>query len=165
MATALEKLCCRDYAGGVSPPLLRFAELGEIGSEVEVQIEVAQGSFVKRKPDGSIDFVSPLRCPYNYGSILGTLAADGDPLDALVLGPKLGYGVRCTVQVRAVVNFVDAGELDPKVICSQQPLDPTDMAGVEAFFGRYARLKGWLNRLRRRRGPTRFNGWLAELDR
>ena len=37
--------------------------------EVEVVIEVPRGSFLKRGSTGQIDFISPLPCPYNYGSV------------------------------------------------------------------------------------------------
>ena len=59
---------------------------------VEVIIEVPRGGFIKRHPDGAVDFVSPVPCPFNYGSVEGSEAADGDPQDALVLGPTLQPG-------------------------------------------------------------------------
>jgi hypothetical protein len=37
--------------------------------EVEVLIEIPRGSFVKRGSTGHVDFVSPLPCPFNYGSV------------------------------------------------------------------------------------------------
>ena len=37
--------------------------------EVEVVIEVPRGSFLKRGSTGHIDFISPLPCPFNYGSV------------------------------------------------------------------------------------------------
>jgi inorganic pyrophosphatase len=37
--------------------------------EVEVVIEVPRGSFLKRRSTGHIDFISPLPCPFNYGSV------------------------------------------------------------------------------------------------
>ena len=37
--------------------------------ELEVVIEVPRGSFLKRGSTGRVDFVSPLPCPYNYGSV------------------------------------------------------------------------------------------------
>ncbi len=160
---ALEKAVAGVYPIMVSEPELCFAQLGVIKARVEVSIEVTRGSYVKRRPNGSIDFVSPLRCPYNYGSITDTLGEDGDPWDALVLGDKLDYGLRCVVPVRGVVDFIDAGQRDPKVVCSHAPLLDEDRRAVEVFFLRYARLKGVLNRLRLRRGRTCFGGWLEQL--
>jgi inorganic pyrophosphatase len=37
--------------------------------EVEVVIEVPQGSFLKRGSSGRIDFVSPLPRPFKYGAV------------------------------------------------------------------------------------------------
>ncbi len=37
--------------------------------EVEEVIEVPRGSFVKRGSRGEFDFLSPLPCPFNYGSV------------------------------------------------------------------------------------------------
>ena len=57
--------------------------------EVEVVIEVPRFSFLKRGSTGHIDFISPLPCPFNYGSVPTHLGMEGDLLDALVLGPRL----------------------------------------------------------------------------
>jgi inorganic pyrophosphatase len=37
--------------------------------EIEVVIEVPRGSFLKRGSTGHVDFISPLPCPFNYGSV------------------------------------------------------------------------------------------------
>ena len=57
--------------------------------ELEVVIEVPRGSFLKRASTGRVDFISPLPCPFNYGSVPVYLGLEGDLLDALVLGPRL----------------------------------------------------------------------------
>lgn len=130
---------------------------------VVVIIEVPRGSFVKRKPSGVVDFVSPLPSPFNYGSVPGQLAADGDPLDALVLGPRLALGARVEVQVFGVVDFVDAGDHDPKLVCSAGPAPSEgDWLRVRLFFSIYARLKAGLNWARGRRGPTSLRGVTRE---
>ena len=131
------------------------------GDMVSVVIEVARGSFVKRRPSGSVDFVSPFPCPYNYGSIVGTLGADADPLDAIVLGPRLPYGLRVRVQVFGCVDFVDGGVPDPKWVCGSGALQPSDRAGVERFFHVYAGFKRVLYTLRRSSGGrTACLGWV-----
>ncbi|CAI5961659.1 unnamed protein product [Closterium sp. NIES-64] len=53
---------------------------------VQVVVEVPKGSFVKRHPDGAIDYVGCVPCPFNYGSVPSILALDGEPHDAVVLG-------------------------------------------------------------------------------
>ena len=46
--------------------------------EVEVMIEIPRGSFLKRGSTGHIDFVSPLPCPFNYGSVPAYVGLEGD---------------------------------------------------------------------------------------
>jgi inorganic pyrophosphatase len=130
----------------------------ETPDNVEVVIDVPLGSFIKRKDDGAIDFVSPAPCPFNYGSVPDTRSGDGDRLDALVLGPRLPRGARVRVPVVAHVRFTDAGQDDPKLICSQRPLGRLDRARISAFFAIYARAKGLINRLRGKAGATRYGG-------
>ena len=125
-----------------------------------VVIDVPRGSFVKRGDDGTVDFVSPVPCPFNYGHVPGTLAADGDALDAVVLGPKLSLGSTADVIARARIDFIDAGRPDPKWICADAPLSRFDRLQVAAFFRCYAVAKRMINRVRGKRGPTRDLGWL-----
>lgn len=132
----------------------------QVGENVRVAIEVARWSPIKRRPDGSVDFVS-LPCPYNYGSVVGTMGADGDPLDAVVLGPRLGYGQCIDVQVRGCIDFVDASLADPKWICSDEPLTEAQRRGIVRFFEGYVRFKRLLYRLRRnpQGAQTYVRGW------
>lgn len=126
--------------------------------ELEVVIDTPRFSIIKRKDDGSVDYVSPLPCPFNYGSVPHTLSGDGDRLDAVVLGARLPRGARVHVNVLALVRFVDAGEPDPKYVCSARPWRSRDALLVAAFFTAYAHLKGTLNLLRGKRGATRYEG-------
>jgi len=127
---------------------------------VTVVIEVARGSFVKRRPTGDVDFVSPFPCPYNYGSIEGTEGPDGDPLDAVVLGSRLPYGLRVRVHTLGVIDFVDGGVPDPKWVCGITELRAADRVGVERFFHVYAGFKRVLYTLRRTpAGRTVCLGW------
>lgn len=125
-----------------------------------VVIDVPRGSFIKRNDDGSIDFVSPLPSPFNYGHVPGTVSEDHDAIDAVVLGPRLPRGFHATVIVRGTIGFVDAGVADPKWICSDRPLDPGERSRVEGFFRRYAVAKRLIHRVRGKQGPTRYLGWL-----
>lgn len=126
--------------------------------ELEVVIDTPRFSIVKRRDDGSIDYISPIPCPFNYGSVPDTTAGDGDRLDAVLLGPRRARGERVRARVVALVHFVDAGEDDPKYVCASGPLRRRDALLVAAFFSSYARLKGALNMLRGKRGATRYGG-------
>lgn len=121
-------------------------------------IDTPRLSFVKRRDDGAIDFVSPLPSPFNYGSVPGTTSADGDRIDAIVLGPRLRAGAEVERDVVAVACFVDAGVPDPKWVCSEQPLTHADRALIHGFFALYVRMKRVIHALRGERGATRFDG-------
>ena len=145
---------------GSTGELARF-DTADVGRIVHVRIEVPRWSFVKRKADGRVDLVSPLPCPYNYGSVIGSLAPDGDPLDALVLGPRLAFGVTVETRAWAVMGFVDDGVADPKLVCAAEVPTLAQRAGVARFFVAYAGFKRAVALLRGRgRTETRRIGWL-----
>lgn len=127
--------------------------------ELEVVIEVPRGSFLKRGSTGRVDFVSPLPCPFNYGSVPIYLGLEGDLLDAVVLGPRLPLGTRIRVKAQGAVTLTDRGMSDDKLICSDQALSPSERRKVLRFFHFYARCKGLLNVWRRRPGRNACEGW------
>ena len=129
--------------------------------EVEVVIEVPRGSFLKRGSTGHVDFISPLPCPFNYGSVPKYLGLEGDLLDALVLGPRLPLGTRIRVKAWGAVSLTDRGMTDDKLICSDRPLNSSERRKVLRFFQFYAACKGLLNVWRRRPGRNACEGWCA----
>ena len=132
--------------------------------EVEVVIEVPRGSFLKRGSSGSINFVSPLPCPFNYGAVPTLLGLDGDLLDALVLGSRLRLGTRVHVKVWGAVTLTDRGMSDDKLICSDHPPSPAEYRNVLRFFHFYAKCKGLLNLWRCRSGRNACEGWCDASD-
>jgi inorganic pyrophosphatase len=70
----------------------RPVHVAPASQELEIVIEIPRGSFFKRGSKGRIDFISPLPCPFNYGSVPDYLGLEGDLLDAVVLGPRLPHG-------------------------------------------------------------------------
>ncbi len=127
--------------------------------EVDVVIEVPRGSFLKRGSTGRIDFISPLPCPFNYGSVPAYVGLEGDLLDALVLGPRLPLGNRIRVKAWGAVILTDRGMTDDKLVCSDRPLDADERRRVLRFFQFYAWCKGLLNVWRRRSGRNACDGW------
>jgi len=127
--------------------------------EVEVLIEIPRGSFIKRGSTGHVDFVSPLPCPFNYGSVPQYIGLEGDLLDAVVLGPRLPLGARTRVRAWGAVILTDRGMTDDKLICGHLPVDPGQRRAVLRFFHFYAKCKGLLNLLRRRPGRNACDGW------
>lgn len=126
---------------------------------VDVRIEVPRGSFVKRDAHGAIEFLSPLPCPFNYGSVPCLPAADGDAQDAVVLGPRLPAGQRLQVPVRGLIRFIDDGQQDDKLICAYRPLTTTDRRVVAGFFKIYALCKRLMHFARGRHRRTQCLGW------
>ena len=130
---------------------------------VRVRVEVPRFSFVKRGPEGGIDFVSILPCPFNYGSVLGTRAPDGDPVDAIVLGRRRRRGELVATRVFGEVRFIDDGVRDSKLVCGERPASPFERKLVELFFRIYAPVKRFFARLRGSGAITRYEGvWWTE---
>ena len=126
---------------------------------VDVVIEIPRGSFLKRGSTQRIDFVSPLPCPFNYGSVPTHIGLEGDLLDAVVLGPRLPVGRRVRVAAWDAVTMTDRGMIDDKLICSSEPLTRGEQREVLRFFRFYAKCKGFLNLLRRCPGRNACDGW------
>jgi inorganic pyrophosphatase len=130
-----------------------------VAPEVEVVIEIPRWSFIKRGSTGHVDFVSPLPCPFNYGSVPQYVGREGDLLDAVVLGPRLARGARIRVPAWGAVVLTDRGMTDDKLVCSVRPPGAGERRRVLRFFHLYAACKGLLNLLRRRPGRNGCDGW------
>lgn len=127
--------------------------------ELDVVIEIPRGSFLKRGSNGRLDFVSPLPCPFNYGSAERFIGLEGDLLDAVVLGRRLPRGARVNVRAFGAVGLTDRGMYDDKLICSLRPLAGWQKQGVVWFFRLYAKCKWLLNQLRGQPGRNACEGW------
>ncbi len=122
-------------------------------------IEIPRGSFIKRGSTGHVDFVTPLPCPFNYGSVPQYIGLEGDLLDAVVLGPRLPLGARTRMRAWGAVTLTDRGMSDDKLICSAQPITDRQRRRVLRFFRFYAKCKALLNFVRRRPGRNACDGW------
>lgn len=91
---------------------------------VNTVIEIPEGSFLKVEWDRGraafmLDRVEPsiYAKPCNYGFIPQTLDEDGDELDTLVVCDEpLPTGVWLEATIVGIMNFVDDGENDHKVV-------------------------------------------------
>ncbi len=126
---------------------------------VEVVIEVPRGSFIKRDGHGKVEFLSPLPCPVNYGSVVDSRGADCDPLDAVVIGGRLARGQRVRVPVRGAVGFRDRGVDDLKLVCSFLPITALQRRRLLLFFRFYGLCKRWMQFRDPDAGPTCCDGW------
>ena len=134
-------------------------EASQLAPELDVVIEIPRGSFLKRGSTGHIDFISPLPCPFNYGSVPAYLGLEGDLLDALVLGPRLRLGTKLRVKAWGAVTLTDRGMTDDKLICSDRAVNAAERRQILRFFHFYAKCKGLLNAWRRRPGRNACEGW------
>ncbi|PRZ43158.1 inorganic pyrophosphatase [Antricoccus suffuscus] len=93
--------------------------------EFDVLIEIPKGSRNKYEVDHSTGRVhldrylyTSMAYPADYGYIAGTLADDGDPLDALVLLPEpLFPGCYVAARPIAMYKMVDEAGGDDKLLC------------------------------------------------
>ncbi|MEN3174797.1 inorganic diphosphatase [Gluconobacter sp. OJA] len=135
----------------------------DVPNDINVVIEIPQGSQVKYEVDkdsGAI-FVdrflfTPMAYPAAYGFIPGTLAADGDPADALVLAPAAVVpGAVIRARPIGMLKMEDESGQDEKIICvphdkihpqftdvkSIDDLPEITRKGIEHFFERYKDLE------------------------
>ncbi|HSX06882.1 MAG TPA: inorganic diphosphatase [Candidatus Saccharimonadia bacterium] len=91
---------------------------------VNTVVEIPAGSFLKIEWDREraafmLDRVEPsiYAKPVNYGFIPQTLDADGDELDTLIVcDAPIPTGVWLQATIIGVLNFVDDGEADHKIV-------------------------------------------------
>lgn len=107
--------------------------------EVNVVIEIPQGSFIKYELDKDsgcimVDRFAYTNMPYpsNYGFIPNTHAEDGDPVDVLVISTYV-VAPGCVIAVRPIgmLEMEDEAGIDTKIIAvPTKKIDPF-MADIE----------------------------------
>jgi len=93
-------------------------------NQVNCVIEIPKGKNTKYEYDEHLHVFKLTRClisslnyPINYGFIPQTIAQDGDPLDVLVYNhDPLDIGTIAECRVIGVLDFVDNGEIDNKIL-------------------------------------------------
>jgi inorganic pyrophosphatase len=132
----------------VSDDLVVFVEI-PAGSRNKYELDPELGAIVlDRRLFASMSY------PADYGFIQGTLAEDGDPLDALVLvGEPTFPGCRIRVRAIGVFHMTDEKGPDEKVICvpfkdtafndlhDVHDIQPAFRDEIEHFFRRYKELE------------------------
>ena len=119
---ALPLATAAQQAGVVRHPL-QVEQPSQEADGALLLVEIPAGGTVKYEmgEDGHLvvdRFLSmPVAYPANYGSLPGTLAGDGDPLDALVLTrAPLQPGVLVRFRPIGVLRMTDRGEADQKIV-------------------------------------------------
>ena len=130
--------------------------------EINVIIEIPKGSNNKYEIDKDTGLIKLDRAnytssayPFDYGFVPQTLWEDDDPLDVIVLTTyPLSPGILVTVRPVAVMDMIDSGEGDAKIIAvpvdDKRWDDVQDLADLnkhtlkeyQHFFETYKDLKG-----------------------
>ena len=142
---------------------------------VRMIVEIPKNSGNKYEYDGELGvfrldraLYSPMHYPGDYGFVPSTIAADGDPLDVLVLVESPTF-VGCVIEVRAIgmLEMVDQGVEDLKLLCvptrdprqetvkNYNDVHPHRLREIEHFFGIYKELEG---------KETETRGWRSADD-
>jgi inorganic pyrophosphatase len=133
---------------------------------VNVVIDTPRGSRNKYKFDAELGLFRVSRVlpagmsfPYDFGSVPGTRAQDGDPLDVLVLAPAPAFP-GCLVTVRLIgmlrAEQVEGGKrirndrlvgvivtpVNPAQITQLKQMRSEELRGIEEFFVSYNRAQG-----------------------
>lgn len=142
---------------------------------INVVIEIQKGSVNKYELDKKtgkitldrVNGTASIGYPADYGYVPDTLCEDGDPLDALlIIDESVPPGVVVPARAIGVLNMVDDGEGDEKLVCvakddvtkshiqSLEDLGDNFKPMVEHFYSQY---KAWKNDWKG--SPVSFNGW------
>jgi inorganic pyrophosphatase len=122
---------------------------------VNAYVEIPRGErrkfeFAMRANSRAVDRVIPEDVgpyPVNYGFVPQTISYDGDPFDALVLGPPLEGGRIVRGRIVGLMLMEDEKGIDSKVVLSPldgdgrptHPLTPADQDRIGAYFDSYKR--------------------------
>jgi inorganic pyrophosphatase len=114
---------------------------------VQVFIEIERGSDQKHEWNSrtrqlELDRVTPQPYPYAYGFIPGTLAEDGDDLDALIVSAdaEIKQGQTYTAHIVGALRMEDEKGMDEKVLCvltEGEELTTGAATVIEQFFATY----------------------------
>lgn len=105
-------------------PYLHLPVGDDAPEEVNAVIEIPRGSSNKYEYDHQLGvfrldrtLYSPLYYPFDYGWIAGTMSADGDPLDVLVIGSHPTFtGCVVTCRPLGVLMMRDEKGADEKIL-------------------------------------------------
>ena len=131
--------------------------------EINVVIEIPQGSFIKYEMDKDSGFITVDRFSYtsmsypgNYGFVPQTHAEDGDPLDVIVIASySLHPGIVIPARVVGMLEMEDEAGIDTKIIAVPtkkvdpfyshiediEDLDGTLKKKIQHYFNHYKELE------------------------
>ena len=103
---------------------LQHLSLGKFPEEINVVIEIPQGSSIKYELDKKSGAVmvdrflsTAMYYPFNYGFVPHTLSEDGDPVDVLVLSAQpIAPGCVIPSRVVGMLEMEDEAGIDTKIL-------------------------------------------------
>ena len=135
-----------------------------MSSMFSICIEVPKWGMIKHNEKGMIDYISPIPCPFNYGSVQNIIGADGDLQDAILLGDKKKIHFCGQYLLVGKVFFIDQGSQDHKWIFSEtNQIRCRDWMVLDSFFRIYAQIKRGRNIIFCRKFQTSYEGiWCGD---
>ena len=137
------------------------------GTTAKLEVDHVRGVIRQEQRDGAPRTIDYLPYPASYGMVPRTLlpreaGGDGDPLDAVLLGPAVPSGTLARARVIAMLRLLDEGEADDKLVAvpaGEAHADLRDLASLdrrypgarrilETFFAHYdgegvTEVRGW----------------------
>lgn len=91
------------------------------GTNQKWEVDKTSGKLIWEKKDGENRIINYISYPWNYGMVPGTWlpeeeGGDNDPLDIIILGPAQDRGSIAQVRLIGVIQMVDGGEQDDKLL-------------------------------------------------
>jgi len=111
----------RDFPARVDGGLVNVVVEIPAGTTAKWEVDKADGALRWEMRDGRPRVVKYIGYPGNYGMVPRTLLSkelggDGDPLDVLLLGPAVDRGSVVQARVIGVLEMLDGGEQDDKLL-------------------------------------------------
>jgi len=106
------------------------------------EVDKETGNLSIERRNGGLRKVSYLGYPGNYGMVPRTLLAeeeggDGDPLDVLILGPPVERGTIVPCKIIGMLELLDGGEQDDKLIAVRANTVFYELNGMEELNAKY----------------------------
>lgn len=112
------------------------------GTNAKWEVDKNSGGMHWERKDGRSRVIQYLAYPANYGMIPRTilpseLGGDGDPLDVLLLGPRVERGSVIPARPIGVLRLVDEGERDDKILTVATSGPLSDVVDIDDLELRY----------------------------
>jgi inorganic pyrophosphatase len=112
------------------------------GTNEKWEVDKTSGALRWEQNGGIPRVIQYLPYPANYGMIPRTtlpreLGGDGDPLDVLLLGPRVDRGTLLEARPIGVLRLIDDGDRDDKILGVRTSGPLSDVVDLEGFDSRF----------------------------